>query len=66
LLTSFDGKPFELASLDAVDLSGIGTILTRYRDLGIQLADASLVHLANRDANKAAQRVTGRSGPQIL
>jgi len=30
-------------------LTGIAAILTRYRDLGVQLADASLVHLANRE-----------------
>jgi len=50
VLSSLDGRPFKLAALDAADLSGISAILTRYRDLGIQLADASLVHLANREA----------------
>jgi uncharacterized protein len=50
LLSSFDGRPFKLAALDAADLSGIAAVLNRYRDLGIQLADASLVHLANREA----------------
>jgi hypothetical protein len=49
LLSSCDGKPFSLAALDAADLAGIAAILTRYRDLGVQLADASLVHLANRE-----------------
>jgi len=49
LLSSFDGQPFKLAALDAADLTGIAAILTRYRDLGVQLADASLVHLANRE-----------------
>jgi predicted nucleic acid-binding protein len=49
LLSSFDGRPFELIPLDEVDLSGIAAILVKYRGLGIQLADASLVHLANRE-----------------
>jgi predicted nucleic acid-binding protein len=31
-------------------MPGIAAILARYRDLGIQLADASLVHLANRES----------------
>jgi predicted nucleic acid-binding protein len=39
-----------LSSLDEADLSGIATIRAQYERLGIQLADASLVHLANRQA----------------
>jgi predicted nucleic acid-binding protein len=35
--------------LGEADLSGIAAILARYKGLGIQLADASLVHLANRE-----------------
>ncbi len=49
LLSSFDAGPFELASLGEADLSGIAVILHRYKDLGIQLADACLLHLANRE-----------------
>jgi uncharacterized protein len=49
LLASFNGRPFELAPLKEADFSGIAAILGRYRSLGIQLADASLVHLANRE-----------------
>lgn len=49
LLRSFHGDPFEIATLGLDDLDGIGAILARYTDLGIQLADASLVHLANRE-----------------
>ncbi|HEY1949720.1 MAG TPA: PIN domain-containing protein [Bryobacteraceae bacterium] len=49
LLTSFDRRPFELAALDETDLSGIAAILIKYKSLGIQLADAALVHLANRE-----------------
>lgn len=49
LLSSFNGRPFELVSLNVGDMPRIAAILTKYRDLGIQLADASLVHLANRE-----------------
>jgi predicted nucleic acid-binding protein len=49
LLSSFKGRPFELLPLDDSDLPGIASILAKYEDLGIQLADASLIHLANRE-----------------
>jgi predicted nucleic acid-binding protein len=49
LLSSFHGRPFELLPLDEADLSGIAAILARYRGLRIQLADACLAHLANRE-----------------
>ena len=49
LLSSFNGQPFELTPLNMADMSGISAIMSRYRSLGVQLADASLVHLANRD-----------------
>ena len=49
LLSSFGARPFELASLDETDLPGISAILARYKNLRIQLADASLVYLANRE-----------------
>jgi len=48
-MSSFKGRPFELLALDEADLSGIAAILGKYQGLGIQLADASLVHLANRE-----------------
>jgi predicted nucleic acid-binding protein len=48
LLASFDGRFLALASLGEDDLPEIAGILAKYRSLGIQLADASLVHLANR------------------
>jgi predicted nucleic acid-binding protein len=35
--------------MDEADLSGIAAILAKYQGLGIQLADACLVHLANRE-----------------
>jgi hypothetical protein len=49
LLSSFDSGIFQLLSLDESDLSGIAAILAKYQGLGLQLADASLLHLANRD-----------------
>jgi predicted nucleic acid-binding protein len=49
LMSSFQGRPFELLALDEADLSGIAVILAKYEGSGIQLADASLVHLANRE-----------------
>jgi predicted nucleic acid-binding protein len=49
LLSSFNSRLFELAPLEEADLPGITAILARYKDLGIQLADASLVQIANRE-----------------
>lgn len=49
LLASFGGGLFEIASLGAEDLPAIAAILGKYENLGIQLADAALVHLANRE-----------------
>ena len=49
LLSSFQGRPFELLPLGEGDLLGIASILAKYKDLGLQLADASLIHLANRE-----------------
>ena len=44
-----DPQPFELLAPHEADLSGIAAILAKYRGLRIQLADACLVHLANRE-----------------
>ena len=49
LLSSFDGRAFEIVPLGEMDLPGIAMFLAKYEGLRIQLADASLVHLANRD-----------------
>jgi predicted nucleic acid-binding protein len=49
LLSSFNGRPFELVPLTEEDLPGIAAILVKYKGLGIQLADASLVHLGIRE-----------------
>lgn len=50
LLSAFWGKPFQLVELHEDDLTDISAILTQYKDLNIQLADAALLHLANREA----------------
>jgi uncharacterized protein len=50
LLKSFQAGPFELAPLDSSDLAPVADILHRYRNLNLQLADAALLHLANREA----------------
>lgn len=49
LLAFFTKGLFELLPLQNDDLPGIGAILTKYKSLKLQLADASLVHLANRE-----------------
>ena len=49
LLSSFNGQPLELAPLDETDLPGVSAVLAKFKDLGIQLAAASLVHLARRE-----------------
>jgi predicted nucleic acid-binding protein len=49
LLSSLNGRPFELVPLSEADLPGIAAVLAKYEGLRIQLADASLVHLANRE-----------------
>ena len=48
LLRSFDGQSLCLARLDESDFGDIASMLSKYKNLGLQLADASLVHLANR------------------
>lgn len=49
LIKSFQLGLFELARLDVGDLAPIGELLQRYRNLKLQLADAALLHLANRE-----------------
>ena len=49
LLSSFHGRPFELLTLGETDIPGTAAVLTKYETLRIQLADASLLHLANRE-----------------
>ena len=49
LLSSFHGRPFELLPLGETDLPAIAAVLAKYEALRIQIADASLLHLANRE-----------------
>ena len=51
-LSSFDRRPFDLVPLGEADFPGIAAILAKYADLGLQLADASPVHLANREGTE--------------
>ena len=48
-MKSFHTGPFELARLESSDLSPVADILHHYRNLNLQLADATLLHLANRE-----------------
>jgi uncharacterized protein len=49
LLRSMDAGFLELLPLTTKDTQPIASILKKYRDIRIQLADAALVHLAVRD-----------------
>jgi len=49
LLGSIDIGLFEMLTLTTADAKPISLIMKKYRDIRIQLADASLVHLAARD-----------------
>src|SRR5438270_1413912 len=46
---SFQAGVYALLPLDESDVDGIHAVLKRYRSLGAQLADAALVHLADRE-----------------
>jgi predicted nucleic acid-binding protein len=49
VFAGFGSGLFALLPLDSGDLAGIAAILARYETTGIQLADASLAHLADRE-----------------
>lgn len=49
LLRSIDTGLFELLPLASEDAKAIASIMKKYGDIRIQLADAALVHLAARD-----------------
>ncbi len=49
LLRSIDSGFLELLPLTSEDTTPIASILKKYGDVGLQLADAALVHLAMRD-----------------
>jgi predicted nucleic acid-binding protein len=50
LLSTFGGKPFQILPLHETELADISAILVKYKNLNIQLADAALLHLANRES----------------
>lgn len=49
VIAGFASGFFALLPLDGDDLAAIARILGRYEDIGLQLADAALVHLADRE-----------------
>lgn len=49
ILDGFAGRLFALLPLDVEDIGPIAAIMTRYESLGLQLADAALLHLADRE-----------------
>lgn len=49
LMNSLDTGMFELLSLAAADTRPLASLMKKYRNIRIQLADAALVHLATRD-----------------
>jgi predicted nucleic acid-binding protein len=49
LIRSIDGRFLELLPLAGEEASGIASILKRYEDMRPQLADATLVYLAERE-----------------
>ena len=59
LETMHDGV-YELLALSAADIPEIGGTLSKYQDQGIDLADACLVHLANRENITAVFTVDDR------
>ncbi|HLG96432.1 MAG TPA: PIN domain-containing protein [Bryobacteraceae bacterium] len=49
LLATVEKRGLEILPLSADDVPYIATLMRRYRNLRLQLADAALVHLANRE-----------------
>jgi len=49
LLHSIDARLFEILTLTSADAKPIALLMQKYRDTGLQLADAALVHIAARD-----------------
>ena len=49
LFAAFGAGLFELLPLESGALADIAAILRRYQDAGLQLADAALIHLAERE-----------------
>ena len=49
VLTGIDRGLFDLLPLEAREAASIGDLMKRYRNLSLQLADAALIHLADRE-----------------
>jgi predicted nucleic acid-binding protein len=49
MFEGFTGGLFAVPSLNADDLPAVATIMKRYESAGLQLADAALAHLAERE-----------------
>ncbi len=49
LFESFNAGLFALLTLDGVDISAIAALMKRYESSGLQLADAAIAHLAERE-----------------
>jgi predicted nucleic acid-binding protein len=49
MFEGFHGGFFALLPLNADDLPAIATLMKRYESVGLQLADAALAHLAERE-----------------
>ena len=49
ILSGFDRGVYQLAPLGAGDMPNIARLLAKYKSLQLQLADAALLHLANRE-----------------
>lgn len=47
---AFDGGLFQILDISSSELPEIGKIQARYAKLGLQLADAALIHLARRES----------------
>ena len=50
LFESFDGGLFAMLTLDAENLPAIATLMKRYESSGLQFADATVAHLAERES----------------
>jgi hypothetical protein len=48
-LAACDGSRFEMLPLDTTDLPRVNAILAKYEDQSFDLADACLMHLAERE-----------------
>lgn len=71
-----EAGPIALAPLDEADVPALRVLMARYRDLPMDLADAALVHVAQRDGYRrvftldprdfAVYRVSGRERFTLL